>query len=207
MYKSDSGKTILAVIAEFLLLVVIVAIVPFVVLIDTTILSDAMSEDSLTEFLHNCLLGLSIVMFGKGAIKFNVARGYLIAVTTFFSCAFIREFDGVLNGVWHGFWIVPALAVFAVGVVLVVLNRGTLVSPLLRHFETRSATFVYIGILLLLVFTRLFGTGSLWEEIMQDDYSPEYKAAIQEGLELMSYVLIGYGSVTSYLSRFAVKDQ
>lgn len=189
---------------EFVMLAVLIALVPVIVYIDVTILSDSMSEESLTEFLHNALLFMSIAFMVAGVFKFTSARGYLLLVTTFFSCLFIRECDAWFDHIWQGFWIIPALGVLAVGIVLVYRNHETLTEPLLRHFETRSATFIYIGVLLLLIFTRLFGTGTLWEAVMGSSYSSSYKAAIQEGLELMSYTLIAYGSLMSYIGRFGL---
>jgi hypothetical protein len=46
-----------------------------------------------------------------------------------------------------------------------------------------------------LVFSRVFGTGSLWRAIMLDEYQNLYKSVIQEGLELFGYLLIAYGTV------------
>ncbi len=189
---------------EFVMLAVLIALVPVIVYIDVTFLSDSMSEESLTEFLHNALLFVSIAFIVTGAFKFALARGYLLLVATFFSCLFIRECDALFDNIWQGFWIIPALGVLTVGIALVYRNRGTLTEPLLRHFETRPATFIYIGVLLLLIFTRLFGTGSLWEAVMGSSYSSSYKTAIQEGLELMSYTLIAYGSLISYIGRFGL---
>ncbi|WP_211243603.1 hypothetical protein, partial [Sulfitobacter sp. 15WGC] len=42
----------------------------------------------------------------------------------------------------------------------------TTLLPMLHHLQTRSATFVYIGVVLLLFFSRIFGTGALWEAVM-----------------------------------------
>ncbi|MFT6089454.1 MAG: hypothetical protein ACJAWM_001470 [Sulfitobacter sp.] len=195
---------LIAIGVEFVMLAVLIALVPVIVYIDVTILSDRMSEESLTEFLHNALLFVSIAFVVTGAFKYALARGYLLLVATFFLCLFIRECDALFDNIWQGFWIIPALSVLTVGIALVYRNRGTLTEPLLRHFETRPATFIYIGVLLLLIFTRLFGTGSLWEAVMGSSYSSSYKTAIQEGLELMSYTLIAYGSFISYIGRFGL---
>jgi hypothetical protein len=203
---NSTAHRLIAIGLEFVMLAVMIALVPVIVYIDVTILSDSMSEESLTEFLHNALLFVSIAFIVAGAFKFALARGYLLLVATFFSCLFIRECDALFDQIWQGFWIIPALGVLTLGIVLVYRNRGTLTEPLLRHFETRPATFIYIGVLLLLIFTRLFGTGSLWEAVMGSSYNSSYKTAIQEGLELMSYTLIAYGSLSSYIGHFGLSD-
>ena len=201
--KSTAHKLI-AIGLEFVMLAVLIALVPVIIYVDVTILSDSVSEESLTEFLHNALLFVSIAFIVTGAFKFPPARGYLLLVATFFSFLLIRESDALFDHIWQGFWKIPGTGVLIVGTVLVYRNRATLTEPLLRHFETRPATFIYIGVLLLLIFTRLFGNGSLWEAVMGSSYNSSYKAAIQEGLELMSYMLIAYGSLISYIGRFGL---
>jgi hypothetical protein len=59
-----------------------------------------------------------------------------------------------------------------------------------------------IGLLQLVIFSRLFGTGSLWEPVMGDSYQPGVKSIVQEGVELMSYALVLYGSALSCKSVF-----
>ena len=194
------------ILAEGLLLICVILAVPLVVYLDTLVLGATIAENSITEYLHNGLLLVSIVAFGVGVVKQPLLRGYLLMVATLFSLLFIREFDAVLDRIWHGFWLYPAVAALIAGAILVALNRATLVVPLLQHYQTRSATFIYIGMLLLAVFTRTFGTGSLWEPIMGDDYQSTYKTIIQEGLELMSYTLIAYGSVASSIAGFGARN-
>lgn len=194
------------ILTEGLLLICVILAVPLVVYLDTLVLGATIAENSITEYLHNGLLLVSIVAFGVGVVKQPLLRGYLLMVATLFSLLFIREFDAVLDRIWHGFWLYPAVAALIAGAILVALNRATLVVPLLQHYQTRPATFIYIGMLLLAVFTRTFGTGSLWEPIMGDDYQSTYKTIIQEGLELMSYTLIAYGSVASSIAGFGARN-
>ena len=49
--------------------------------------------------------------------------------------------------------------------------------------------------------SRIFGSGSLWSELMMGDYQAGYKKIIQEGLELLGYVLIVYGSWLAYRDK------
>jgi hypothetical protein len=183
-------------------LIVLFALVPVIVYLDTNVFAETMSEESLTESLHNGLLLVAIVAFLAGLRRNPDARGYLALATTLFGCMFLREYDMIMDAIWQGFWKVPAVAVLGVGITITLRNRGTVAVPFVQHMQSRQGTFVLVGVLLLVVFTRLFGTGALWEGVMGEDYSPAYKAAIQEGLELMSYLLIAYGSCASYLTNF-----
>ena len=67
------------------------------------------------------------------------------------------------------------------------------------------STYIFIGLLIIIVFSRAFGTGSLWHDIMGDDYDTLYKNIIQEGLELFGYGLVLYGSMLFYFRKVMFK--
>ncbi|WP_161488232.1 hypothetical protein, partial [Sulfitobacter sp. HI0027] len=78
-----------AVIAEFALVCLLVALVPVTVYLDTAVLGDGVSEDSLTEHLHNTFLAIAAAIFMLGAYKHVGMRGYLTLVATLFACMFL----------------------------------------------------------------------------------------------------------------------
>lgn len=198
------ASTVLRIAAETVLLTVLMAAVVGVVWYDTAYLGNTMSERSLTEAMQSAMLLAVTLSFAFGAVRYVAARGYLVLATTFFAMLFIRENDAVLDQIVHGFWVVPALVIALVGAVLTHINRDTLTVPLVRHFEHRSATFVYIGLLVLVVFSRLFGTGALWVGVMGASYDPNLKAVVQEGLELLGYMILAYGACLSVIRGFEV---
>jgi len=55
--------------------------------------------------------------------------------------------------------------------------------------------------LIVIVFSRIIGSNSLWRELMGGDYQWAYKTIIQEALELSGYVLIAYGSWLAYREK------
>ena len=55
--------------------------------------------------------------------------------------------------------------------------------------------------MVVVVFSRVFATGSLWQIIMKDNYLVYYKDVIQEGLETLGYSLILFGSIMFYLQQ------
>ncbi len=116
----------------------------------------------------------------------------------------IRENDHFLDQIWHGFWKWPALALGLTGLSLILRFRGTLAVPFLQQFQTRSGTFMYCGFLLLVVFSRLFGTSALWEPVMGSAYDPRIKSIVQEGLELLGGGLICYGAIIGVFQRFGL---
>ena len=193
------------VIAEFALVCLLVALVPVTVYLDTAVLGDGVTEDSLTEHMHNTLLAIAAGIFMMGAYQHVGMRGYLTLAATLFACMFLREYDAALDRIQHGFWIYPALVTLAVGSFIAWRNRGTTLLPMLHHLQTRSATFVYIGVVLLLFFSRIFGTGALWEAVMGAAYDPQIKTTVQEGTELLAYLLIAYGAVLSHLHGYGAQ--
>jgi hypothetical protein len=66
---------------------------------------------------------------------------------------------------------------------------------MVAYLGSKSWIYVTIGLLIVLVLSRLFGSGWLiWNAVMGEGYRAEYKAIIQEGLELFGYIFIFYGS-------------
>ena len=190
---------------ELVLICLLLAAVPLVVYLDTSVIGEEMSENSLTELLHNVGALIATVCFFIGARRYADQRAFLALATSLFAMISIRELDFLFDAIVHGFWIYPALVVLGVGVIVAWRSPGTFVRPMLSYLQGREATFVYLGFVMLIIFTRLFGTGDLWEGVMKEAYDPRVKAAVQEGLELMSYVLIAYGAVVSLRSGFAAR--
>lgn len=122
----------------------------------------------------------------------------------FFSCALIRELDVYLVAIWHGFWLYPALVVALSTIAYVVLFCRTLVAvPMSNFIGTRPYFFIMVGLIVVLVFSRTFGSGALlWKALLGVAYSSSFRSAIQEGLELFGYLLIAYGSTVFFFKRY-----
>lgn len=197
---------LLATATEFFGLMALLILVVLVVRLDVVVYGDSISEASFTEALHVLFALATGLIFVWGAARYAQARGYLVLVATMCGLIVIRENDYLFDYIWHGFWKVPALALGLAGLAIALRHRDTLAIPFLQHFQTRSGTFMYCGFLLLVVFSRLFGTGSLWEPVMGDAYDPRIKGIIQEGLELLGSGLIGYGAILGLLQHFGLRS-
>jgi hypothetical protein len=114
---------------------------------------------------------------------------------------FVREFDNHLDRIAHGFWVYPAVLLAVTSIVYARLCGRTVLAPMAVYTQTRSYVYLSIGLLIVIVFSRIVGSNSLWRELMGDDYQWAYKTIIQEALELSGYVLIAYGSWLAYREK------
>jgi len=192
---------------EFFLLALLSLVAPLCVYIDLVVLGHEVSPDAelrLTELGQEILLLVSALCMAGAAWRRPRERGFLVLVVGLFGCMLIRELDVVLDAVWHGFWFWPALLVAAGTIAYAAtLGRGTVLAPMADFFDTRAGSHILFGLVVVLVFSRVFGSGSLlWSHVMSSDYEQIFKEALQEGLELFGYVFIAYGSV-----RFARRSR
>jgi hypothetical protein len=188
-------------IAEFALLAILMVAVPLVVALDVMVFKHGVQEISATEFAQEGLLFLSALLMALTARKRPDARGFLALVAGFFGVMLIREADMFFDAISQGFWLYPALAVTLAVCVYAARHRDTVIEPMLRFARTKPAAYLVIGLLLVLVFSRAFGTGQLWVEVMGQDYRRIYKSVIQEGIELLGYVLVFFGSLGAFLQE------
>ena len=198
---TGSFSGLAAVVLEYLILAVLMVAVPLVVALDVLWLEHGVREDSVTEFAQAGLLLLSALLIGLSVRRHTEARGFLVLVAGLFTAMFIREADAYFDLIAKGSWLYPALAVSLLVIVYAFRQRGTVIAPMVINLQTKSFVYIVIGLILVVLFSRLFGTGQLWQEVMGADFRNLYKSIIQEGLELLGYVLICFGSVRFYLQK------
>ncbi len=192
MQKMMLRKIFLAV-GEQLLLTLCALVVPVVCLIDY----NSKLEFSLTEILQEISLLFPIVVFAYAARRYLHYRGFYLLVSAFFGCMLIREWDAFFDYVVHGFWVFPAVILAIIAVTSTILFYREQVLPAMFDFiRCRSFHCICFGLVTVLVFSRIFGSGSLlWKDILGPAYSSSFKSVLQEGLELFGYIFILYGSI------------
>jgi len=195
---------LIAAVVELAVLTALAIIPSIVVYIDVGLIGHQIGELSVTEIIQEILLFLTAFIFGYGAWNHPGQRGFLVLGTGFFSCAFIRELDGLFDLVWHGFWLIPAGITALVAILYVLIfHRQSVIDPMLGFLKTKSYYFILIGLIMLLIFSRTFGSGHLlWKNIMGASYATEFKSAVQEGLELFGYIHIFYGALLFWRKDF-----
>jgi hypothetical protein len=186
---------------EFLALIILIVAIPFFISVDINILKNELSEISFTEFIHELFILISAIMFYKVSIKNINSKGFFILLSALFIMMFIREMDYFLDFIFHGFWKIPVGIILLITLYSVYKNKNTIIEPLVKYGQTKWFTYIFIGLLVIFIFSRVFGTGSLWRDIMGDDYNHIYKTVIQEGIELFGYGLVFLGSLFFYFKK------
>lgn len=188
-------NTIIKMALKLLTLTALVLLSVFIVRIDDGLLQQGRSEYSITEFTQAGFILVSAILFGLSAKYDKQSRGFFVLVMGLFATMLIRESDAFFDLIFHGFWIYPALAVSLAAVFYARTCPGTVKYPMLKHMESKEFVYINLGLIIILVFSRTFGSGTLWRDIMGADYSSVYKSVIQEGIELFGYTVVLYGSI------------
>lgn len=194
--NTDHITTIVISCLKFLALSFITLIAPLAVYIDTNILGTGIREASVTEYSQETLLALSSLAFFVLAYLNRSVRGFAILVGGFFGTMLIREMDQVFDAVFHGFWVYPAILWAGLTIAIATRFRHNLLATMATAARSHSFVYIVLGLAIVLAFSRVFGTTSLWLAVLDgSDAAKVVKNTVQEGLELLGYLLIFVGSV------------
>lgn len=184
----------------FLALAVCIALSTSFLFIDVLWLHNQVKEISLTEISQELFLLANVVIFIFCARRSPGMRGGLLLIAGFYAALLIRELDSFFDMLHHGAWFWFALASTALFLILAA-NWHASVKPGLLAF-TRHPCFAHTtsGMVVILVFSRLFGMTELWDGLLQGGYLNVVKTAIEEGTELIGYTLCLFSSAWFALS-------
>lgn len=166
------------------------------VFIDIFVAKTDILETSFTEVSQEVMLAIIAGVFWVSARQPG-QRGIGILIGGFFACMLIRELDGLFDPISHSFWLWPALLTAGTSVYKALGNKSArrdVVSGLARFSVRPAFGFVMAG-LLVLIFSRLFGMGSLWHVILQGGYARLAKTTVEEGVELLAYSICLSGAL------------
>jgi len=207
---SSDLRIILKGIQQFLLLSFLVTLPIFTIFYDLIYtqqnllnLEQGLSEYSMTEYLQESLLFFTTLSFAYTAYKSAEIRHFCVLVTGFFACMLIRELDGFLDNIRHGFWVYPATLVALFSIIYALKAPDKTINAFAKFVQSRHFVTLNIGMTLLLVFSRIFGIGELWQGILGPDYERIIKRVVEEGLEVLGYTIIFYAAM-GYLNSFLV---
>lgn len=182
---------------DFLLLAFAMLLVPAAIYIDIVVLQlDGIPESSVTEYVQETLLFFSACAFFYMARKNSEQRGFALLVAGFFGTMFIREFDAMFDQVFHGFWVYIAITWVMLILTQALRDKSNILTVMANASQTRSFAYILIGLAIVLAFSRVFGTGSLWRLVLDVEAGNLAKNVIQEGLELLGYLFVFWGTAT-----------
>ncbi|SQG00698.1 Uncharacterised protein [Paucimonas lemoignei] len=192
----------------FLLFISLICAAFGLIYLDVAVAHTQLLETSFTEIAQELMLATCAVLFwaNRGAVEqksFNALAGGL------FACMFIRELDGLFDPISHSFWLWPALATAAVCLFKgfgTPRSRANSISALARFSRSSGFSMIVAGFGVL-VFSRIFGMGTLWHQILQEGYQRMAKTMVEEGLELIAYCIFLTGSLQYYFQQSKVSQR
>ncbi|MCC8410657.1 hypothetical protein LJ707_17070 [Mucilaginibacter sp. UR6-1] len=148
-------------------------------------------EDSMTELMQSALLLVAASVYMIVFIRFKQFKALAFFLFSFVTASFIREQDSFLDEhIFDGAWQVGVFSLFAF-MVLYLWRNGRQFLQNINAFVNTPAFGVFItGFLTTYVFSRLYGRGKFWQEIMEDRYFRAVKNASEECTELFGYTIL-----------------
>ncbi len=148
------------------------------------------TENAPTELMQSCVLALCALVFFVEAWRRPGMRRALILTGGLMGCMLIREQDLFLDAVSHGFWKWPAFTLAAACILYALSAPSQTISALSRLTKTRGFPTLLTGVVIVLFYSRILGTGILWKTLLPDGGWRLPKCAAEESSELLGYMLI-----------------
>jgi len=173
--------------AAILFFAVFITLMMSSVYIDVNWMHNALYESSITELAQEVMLALIAGGFYFSASRRPELRGALILIGGFYTCMLIRELDFIFDMIFHGSWVIFALLTALASLATAMKSPESILSGLVRFTGHKTWLMTATGLLIVLVFSRLFGMHQLWQNLMLDGYNRVVKNMAEEGTELLGY--------------------
>lgn len=169
-------------------------------------------ENSGIELAQEGLLVLSILILVFLGKKWQLFKTFSLALAGVLSVHFVREFDFWLNyNLFDKAWQLIAGVLVIVTLAYMFKNFKQLIVEVVEVSKTYAFAIFLVGFTMLHVFSRLFGSKSLWNYILEpihsnyeslvgventvslEDFVWPIKTAAQESIELLAYSIMCIG--------------
>lgn len=164
-------------------------------------LGDSVGEWSLVELTQLGFLVATVLAFARVARARPDERGFAVLAAGFFASMLIRELDAVWDLLFRGLWSIMVAGVAAGSLGYALRHRQSTLAAIARFLRSRASTVMTIGLVLLLIYSRLFGMTALWEGLLADNYVRVFKNAAEECTELLGYTLVMASALTYAAQR------
>lgn len=194
------ARTVLTSLRRAGLLSCLTAVPVGILYLDIQWLGNGVGEHSLVEATQ--LLSLTCAVLGFAALAASrLDRRFAVLASAFFTCMMIRELDAVWDLVADGLWQYLVALVASSGLIYSLLDWREMLRGMARLLVSRDGLLLTWGLVLLLVYSRLLGMGLLWRGLLDEQYLRTFKNAVEEGTELLGYVLVAAAGLSYAVRR------
>lgn len=187
---TNKHSTILSTIKNILITTLLSLTVIAAQRLDYFWLENSLGEKSTTELLQVVLLLFSALCFYQLNRTHYLPRATML-VSGFFTVLLIRELDAYFDLIVHGFWIYPALTI-TFGAIAYALRERQLSEQMSTLLGNQNIQAMITFVVLLFVFSRLYGMSDFWEAVMGNNYVRDVKNISEETIELLFYTFIAF---------------
>lgn len=166
-----------------------------------------LSVESWIEILQEALLVLSTIFFSIAAVRSPQYGGGILLLAGLTFAFFIREMDGCLDLVFHGAWKYVLILCFPFYLYFQhKLGWRTIIPGIAHYIRSRSFMMFLPGSVIILVFSRLFGSKYLWLLYLPANVCikkiKNFRSLSEESIELLGYAIIfGASLIAAYATK------
>ncbi len=161
---------------------------PVLIGIEFSFFDTMLSEYGLVEIAQELIVCFIVVQFLRVHKKSNSKISLVLAL--FFIVVLLRELDFLFDLIIHGFWFYPCALIGLMMARIFYKEIESIKKELDAGLAHIHAPIFILGLAILLVLSRIFGTGTFWEMILAEHYQRIVKTVVQEGLELFGYSVL-----------------
>lgn len=187
--------------ARTLLFVATVSLPVLLLYLDIHWLRDGVGEWSLVELTQEGILLATTLAFARLARRSQVDRPFALLAAGMFACMLLRELDALWDLAFHGAWLPLAIMVALASAVAAARDWRGALAGLARFVSSRSGAVMTLGLVVVLVYSRLFGVAALWQGLLGEQYVRVLKNAAEESVELLGYTFVLWSAVVYAAQR------
>ena len=128
---------------------------------------------------------------------------FYILISGFLVCLMFRELDAVFdNLLFHGSWVYFAL-VSALVYIYAGLRLGfkKVIADISLSLERYSFYWLFVGIIVVVFFSRMFGMKVFWVEALGSDFNVDMKRMVEETAELWGYFIVMASALVCFIEK------
>lgn len=199
-------RSILSSLAQYLFLAFILAYPVAMIMLDILWVGNNIGEHSFTEYSQSLILVLIIATFYYITVKHEDQRPFTYMAIGLFIAMLIREQNSLFNSMGAHLWESLVAATFIMAIYLTRRNKQPFAPVFSAYLRSRAGQIMALGLILLLIYSRFLGMSIIWKSLLESGYVSTIKNAVEEGTELLAYVIILYAAQV-YRVQLATKQQ